>query len=69
MSKIKNIELIETDPDYIDCPKYGNSIRDLISKNPEGVADHVICKSLHIGQDKLDEIYQNAIKKLQKRFK
>ncbi len=52
--------------DYIDCPKFNNSIRQLIEKNPEGVDDETIAKVLNMSSEEVEKIYQNAIKKLQK---
>jgi hypothetical protein len=55
---------IERDLDYINSPKYDNSLTKLLSCHPNGVSDHVICKVLCITQRELDNIYESAIMKL-----
>jgi hypothetical protein len=57
------------DEDFIDCKKFKNSIKFLIEKNPEGVDDETIAKVLNISTQEVEEIYQNAIKKLQDSLK
>jgi hypothetical protein len=52
--------------DYIDCPKFNNSIKQLIEKNPDGVDDETIAKVLNMTPEEVEETYQNAIKKLKK---
>jgi hypothetical protein len=61
----KKLRLTEEE-DFIDCPKFNNSIRQLIEKNPEGVDDETIAKVLNLTAEEVEETYQNAIKKLQK---
>lgn len=50
--------------DYIDHPKYKNSIKKLIEKYPDGVEDQVIAKVLNITEEEVEEIYQSAVEKL-----
>jgi DNA-directed RNA polymerase specialized sigma24 family protein len=52
--------------DFIDCPKFNNSIKQLIEKNPEGIDDETIAKILNMSVEEVEQTYQNAIKKLQK---
>lgn len=57
---------INNQEDFIDYPKYQNSIKKLIEeKYPEGAPDDVIAKALNISEEEVEEIYQSAIKKLQ----
>ena len=65
MIEEKKLRLTEEE-DFIDCPKFNNSIRQLIEKNPEGVDDETIAKVLNLTAEEVEETYQNAIKKLQK---
>lgn len=59
-------EKIENDPDYIHCPRLGNSLKKLLDvvENSSGIPDERICKVLLISQKELDSIYESAIKKL-----
>ncbi len=61
----KKHKLIQEE-DYIDCPKFNNSIKQLIEKNPDGVDDETIAKVLNMTPQEVEETYQNAIKKLKK---
>lgn len=65
MIEEKKLKLMEEE-DFIDCPKFNNSIKQLIEKNPEGVDDETIAKVLNMSVEEVEETYQNAIKKLQK---
>ena len=65
MIEEKKLRLTEEE-DFIDCPKFNNSIRQLIEKNPEGVDDETIAKVLNLTAEEVEETYQNEIKKLQK---
>lgn len=57
---------IEEEEDFIYCPRLNNSLKKLISKNPEGVSDERICKVMIIEQEELDEIYESALQKFRK---
>jgi hypothetical protein len=61
----KKLKLTQEE-DYIDCPKFNNSIKQLIEKNPEGVDDETIAKVLNMSVEDVEKTYQNAIKKLKK---
>lgn len=55
---------IANDPDFINSPKYNNSLASFIEEHPEGVSDSVICKVLCITPEELLCIYKCAILKL-----
>ncbi len=61
----KKLKLTQEE-DYIDCPKFNNSIRQLIDKNPDGIDDETIAKVLNMSVDEVEKAYQNAINKLKK---
>ena len=65
MIEEKKLRLMEEE-DFIDCPKFNNSIKQLIEKNPEGIDDETIAKILNMSVEEVEQTYQNAIKKLQK---
>lgn len=65
MIEEKKLRLTEEE-DFIDCPKFNNSLKQLIEKNPEGVDDEMIAKVLSMTTEEVEKTYQNAIKKLQK---
>ncbi len=54
------------DEDYIRCPKCSNSINKFVAKNPEGVDNAVIGRLLVIPEEKVEEIYEEAIELLKK---
>lgn len=57
---------IAEDEDYIRCPKSGNSLTKFIAKNPDGVENNIISRVLSIPEEKVEEIYDEAVKMLQK---
>ena len=60
---------IMEDPDFIYCPRLGNSLNKLIEKNPDGIDDERIQKVLLITKEELEEIYQSAIQKFREALK
>lgn len=56
---------MDDDEDYIDYPKFKNSIKKLIDKYPDGVDNEVIAKVLNLTVEEIEEDYASAIKKLQ----
>ena len=65
MKKNRNLK-IDTDPDFIVSPKHGNSLKRLLSNNPNGISDGTICKVLKLSQEEVDKAYASAILKLRK---
>lgn len=57
---------IDTELDYINYPKFKNSINCLIKKYPNGVETNTIAKALMITPEEVEKIYQSAVKKLRK---
>lgn len=57
-------EKILKEEDFINCPKYRNSIKHTINKFPDGIENHLIAKYLMISEEEVEENYQEAIKKL-----
>jgi uncharacterized membrane protein YheB (UPF0754 family) len=64
MSEEKKRKL-EEDEDFIDYPKFKNSLTKLIEKYPEGVDQETIAKVLMMSEEEVEETYASAIKKLQ----
>lgn len=60
----KKLKLME-DEDFIDYPKFKNSLKKLIDKYPDGVENETIAKVLNMTEEEVEETYQSAIKKLQ----
>jgi hypothetical protein len=66
MDKDEIMKRIQEEDDYIRCPKCSNSITKFVAKNPEGVENNVIGRLLMIPEEKVEEIYQDAIELLKK---
>lgn len=70
---IKNKKLLKqkilSDPDFIYCPRLGNSLQHLLDVHVDGVNDERIAKILLITPQKVNEIFQNALKKIRKALK
>jgi hypothetical protein len=69
MDKDEIQKRIREEEDYIRCPKCSNSLSKFIAKNSEGVEDSVIARLLMISEEKVQEIYEEAIKQLRERMK
>lgn len=65
MVKKEDLVKIARDHDFINAPKYDNSLKKFLDQNPDGAEDdEVICKALCITQKELEDMYQCAILKL-----
>ena len=60
---------IDKDPDYINCPKFGNSIKQLLEKFPDGVPDEYIAKVMGMDVEDVKKIYTKILAKLRKNLK
>ena len=59
---------ISEEEDFIDYPKFKNSVKKLIEKYPDGVNEETIAKVLLMSEEEVNEIYLRSIKKLQKKL-
>lgn len=55
---------ILNDEDFIDYPKFKNSLSKLIEKYPDGVDTETIAKVLNMTEKEVEETYMSAIQKL-----
>ncbi len=58
------IKRVKEEEDYIRCPKCSNSLAKFLAKNSEGVENNVIARLLMIPEEKVEEIYQEAVETL-----
>ena len=64
MDKEDIIKRVMEEEDYIRCPKCSNSLTKFLAKNSEGVDNAVIARLLMIPEEKVEELYEEAVKKL-----
>lgn len=57
-------ERVESEEDFCYCPRLGNSIENLIEKNPDGVDNERIAKVLLTTEEEVDNIFARAIAKI-----
>ncbi|HBI01201.1 MAG TPA: hypothetical protein DDY18_06210 [Flavobacterium sp.] len=55
---------IMEDPDFIYCPRLGNSLTKLVNKHPDGIDDERIEKVLLMTKSEIETVYQSALEKL-----
>lgn len=60
---------IMEDPDFVYCPRLGNSLEKLIDKHPDGIDDERIQKVLLMTPKEIEATYNSAIEKLRKVLK
>lgn len=60
---------ILNNPDYIQSPRYKNSIKSILEAYPEGLDNKTIARILMMSEEELEKTYQEAIKELQKSLK
>lgn len=66
MDKDEIHKKIVEEEDYIRSPKCSNSLTKFLAKNPDGVEDSVIGRLLMISEEKVRELYAEAVKMLRK---
>lgn len=68
MDKEEVLKRVREEEDYIRCPKCSNSLAKFLAKNSEkvdkGLDDAAIAHMLMIPEEKVQEIYEDAVKKL-----
>ena len=57
-------EKILQDEDFIYCPRLGNSVEQLLKKNPDGIDEERMSKVLLLTEDEISDIYNKALKKI-----
>lgn len=55
---------INTEEDFIHCPRMGNSLEKYMSRYPEGVDNEKIAKVLLMEEEEVEEVFQSAVRKL-----
>lgn len=59
---------VAEEEDYIRCPKFNNSLNKFLAKNSDGVENSVIARLLMIPEEKVEEIYDEAVQRLRKKM-
>jgi hypothetical protein len=54
------------DEDFVDCPKFKNSIKKIKEKNPDGIDDKLIAEILLLTPEELEALYLNSLQKIRK---
>jgi hypothetical protein len=59
---------IQEDEDFVHCPKFDNSLKKIMNKNPDGLEDSKIADILCISVEEVESLYQSAIKKIRQKL-
>lgn len=68
MEKEEILRKIMEDEDYIRCPKCANSLAKFLAKNSDGVENSVIARLLMIPEERVEELFQEAVRRLRKKM-
>ena len=60
---------IETDPDFIYCKRFDNSLEKCIERYPDGAPDKVIAQSLMMTEEEVKDVTEATVEKLRKIMK
>ena len=55
---------LDSDVDFIDAPKFDNSIKKLLERYPNGVPETVICRVMKLESKEVRAIISGALEKL-----
>lgn len=64
MDKNEIQKKIMSEEDYIRCPKFSNSLTKFLEKFSDGVEDSKIARVLMISEEKVKQLYEDAVEKL-----
>lgn len=59
-------KLIEDDEDFINAPKFGNSLEKYLAKNDNLLENGAIGRLLLLSEEEVEEIYQESVVELRK---
>lgn len=59
------LEAIHNKPNFVALRRYGNDIRRLMRRYPNGCPDHIIATGLMIDETDVQEIYDSIVAKMQ----
>ena len=62
MEKNEISRKIVEDDDYIRCPKCNNSVNKFLLRNPDGAEDSMIARFLMVSEERVKELYEEAVK-------
>jgi hypothetical protein len=65
MDKEEIQKRVKEEEDYIRSPKNSNSLNKFLMRNPDGVEDNVVARLLVMPEEKVRELYAEAVKMLQ----
>jgi hypothetical protein len=57
-------QLIDTEPDFVNLRRYGNSLEKVIEAYPDGAPDKVISQALLMTPEEIEELYEEVVLKL-----
>lgn len=57
-------KMIDSDPDFVNYPSLGNSLKRVMEVHPNGLSDEQIAKALMISEEEVLGIFAKAVKKL-----
>jgi hypothetical protein len=55
---------IAEDPDFIAIKRFGNSMKQLLERYPDGCPDKVIAQALLIEETEVEDLYQKTVRAL-----
>lgn len=57
---------IQSEEDFIYCPRLGNSLKTLMDKHPDGIEDDRIAKVLLMDEEEVKSTFAQALVKIRK---
>jgi len=58
-----------TEEDFINYPRFNNSLKKLMHRHPNGVKTEVICKALNMTEEEVEKAVSGALEKLKMMMK
>jgi hypothetical protein len=63
------LKRIDTDPDFIYCKRFDNSLEKCLDRHPDGAPTKLIAQALMMTEEQVEELYTGVVQKLRKIMK
>lgn len=57
---------ITDDPEYVDLPRFSNSVERVLERYPDGAPTKIVAQGLHMTEAQVDATYERIVRKLRR---
>lgn len=60
--------LVNTDEDFVNMPRYNNSVAAVVEAHPNGLPMRVVARAMAMTENEAEEVFQSALRKMRDRL-